>query len=1099
MTESRCPKCNQPYPTGAALCPHCAAPLVRVCPTCGLRRPWHVAECPRCSGSARDAGLFTALFQEAPRERLKGRYAVEDVLSTGHAGRVMRATDRHRGSQPVAIKELSLVRLFRADERRESLSSLYHQVERWQAVQHPALPAIHEVFELQDRLYVVMDLIEGWDGGRILEERAIRVTPELARNWGAQLCELLAVLHRQEPALDMAFLTPEHVMVTPQGEVRLVGLGLGRFVAPTTYGPYGSATGYAAPELGSGFPSPRSDLFAVGRVLYALLAGVDLARHTAQAPALQRATPGISTQLVKAIARATHRDPSRRFATARQFQRALWDETYGALEPIADWYQSARRATPTVSSRPAPSRSGDAQTMADLGFAADSRFGPETIDEPGPTPVSAPSKRATISVQPRSLQVRDVGAAEKRRLVLTVRNVGEAEVTGRLLSHVSWLSTPARALVLPAGKQAKVLFTLDARALPDGRTTEPQALSLESNAGTHWVSVSAEIASGPQLVVEPAEYDLGELDNDAPQPFVVTISNAGRQLLSGAAATRVPWLRVDRLEFRCPAGATARVTVVCLPERLPRGRQVAPDGLVLASDGGQATVQVAAWRRRPELELGANQMDLGSVRAGDVAERYLIVGNVGDGRLEGAVRSLVPWLQAFPREYSIEPGGLTQITVTADLAGLPDGPISIAQALRVQSNGGVQSMSLQAHVSAPRLVVAQERLDFGAVAHGQSSEVGLLLTNGGTAELALTVAALVPWLTASAESLVLAPGQSETLRLLADTRHFAQGETIEAEAALRLIQPSAMRDLSASIIVVKPALRVEPDVVDLGYVDPSVVERRSVIVANDGNGRLAWTATTAAPWVELSPSEGVCAPGQALTIELAAYGLMLPLEAEGDESSLVINSDAGRAKVTLRIAKAHPLIAADTTLVEMGPSVNRAPVSASLRLFNHGLGLLRGTLSASEPWLALDRVSFECPTGRSTEIVLRADPAELPRDQTTCEATLDVRSNGGDLHIDVLLPIELSPALQPPNAVLLAPAASGYEGRLTIKNNGLAPARILLRATAPGIELSREQVDIKPEGSVRIRVATESKPAPDAAIEMACGAERWTIPLNSVQ
>ena len=131
--------------------------------------------------------------------------------------------------------------------------------------------------------------------------------------------------------------------------------------------------------------------------------------------------------------------------------------------------------------------------------------------------------------------------------------------------------------------------------------------------------------------------------------------------------------------------------------------------------------------------------------------------------------------------------------------------------------------------------------------------------------------------------------------------------------------------------------------------------------------------------------------------------------------------------------------------------------------------------------------------------MLRADPAELPRDQTTCEATLDVRSNGGDLHIDVLLPIELSPALQPPNAVLLAPAASGYEGRLTIKNNGLAPARILLRATAPGIELSRVQVDIKPEGSVRIRVATESKPAPDAAIEMACGAERWTIPLNSVQ
>lgn len=1102
MTEPRCPKCNETYPSGAAVCPHCAAPLVRICPTCGQRRPWYVAECPRCSSRASDAHMFAGLFRETPRERLKGRYVIEDVLSSGQTGRVMRAVDR-RSNQPVVIKELSLVRLFRADERRQGLSGLYHQVERWQGIRHVALPTIHDTFELQDHVYVVMDLVEGWDGGRILQERSIRVSPELARNWGAQLCDLLSVLHRQEPPLDATFLTPEHLMVTPRGEVRLVGLGLGRFVAPTTYGPYGGTQGYAAPELDTGFPGPRSDVYAVARVLYALLAGVDLARQGSQAAPLQRTVPGIATQLVKAIARAAHRDPQRRFASTRQFRRALWDETYGPLESIDNWYQTAKRSAPDVTSRPVPSQSSGVQTMEDLGFAADNRFGPQSTIEPAQLPATATTglttARAAVSLQPRSLQVRDVGATERRRLVLTVRNVGEVEISGRLLSHVSWLKAPAKALVLPPGKQAKVLFTLDARELSEGKVSEPQALSLESNAGTHWVSVIVDIASGPQLLVESTMHDLGEIDNDAPQPFAVALRNNGRQLLSGAVASRVPWLRIDRPEFRCRAGETSQVTVVCLPERLPKGPQAAREALAIASDGGQAVIEVRAWRRRPALELGASHMDLGLVRAGEVAERYLIVANTGDGRLEGAARSLVPWLQAFPREFALEPGGMAQITVTADLAGLPDGPISMAQALRVQSNGGVESMSLQATVSAPRLTLTQDRLNFGAVVHGQSPELGLMLNNEGTAALALTVATLVPWLRASVDSVLLEPGQSEMLRLSADTRHFDHGETIEVEAALRLIQPTTMRDLPASITIVKPALRVEPEIVDLGYVDPSVVERRIVTVANDGNGRLAWTAATAAPWVEIEPSAGVCAPWQEQTIELSAYGLMLPLEAESDESSLVINSDAGRAKVTLRIAKAHPLIAADAMLVDMGPSVNRAPVSASLRLFNHGLGQLRGTVSASEPWIELDRVSFECATGRSTEIVLRADPTELPRDQTLVEATLDVRSNGGDLHIDVLLAIELQAALESPDRATLVRSTSGYEGRLAIRNHGLAPARISLRATDPGIELSREQIDIKPDGSVRIRITSSAQPALDAAIEVTCGTDRWTILLDSVQ
>ena len=308
-----------------------------------------------------------------------------------------------------------------------------------------------------------------------------------------------------------------------------------------------------------------------------------------------------------------------------------------------------------------------------------------------------------------------------------------------------------------------------------------------------------------------------------------------------------------------------------------------------------------------------------------------------------------------------------------------------------------------------------------------------------------------------------------------------------------------MRDLPAEITVIKPALRVEPEVCDFGYIDPATAERRTVSIANDGNGRLAWTASSAAPWVELAPAEGVCPAGQTQTIELAAYGLMLPLEAESDESSLVITSDGGRAKVTLRIAKAHPLISADTALLELGPSINRQPVAASLRLFNHGLGLLRGSIRASEPWLALERVSFECPTGRSTEIAVRADMAELPEGDGDFEAALLIESNGGQLVVDVFLHVELEPALELPEAIALAPTPEGgLEGRLTLRNGGLAPAHVTLRALDEGLGLSREQADIKPGGSVRIRVQAGSS-ARRRRILVNCGADSWTILAKPVQ
>ena len=49
----------------------------------------------------------------------------------------------------------------------------------------------------------------------------------------------------------------------------------------------------------------------------------------------------------------------------------------------------------------------------------------------------------------------------------------------------------------------------------------------------------------------------------------LTLSNRGGGMLSGQVVSRVPWLRVRRSAFRCPAGASARIAVELLGGQIP--------------------------------------------------------------------------------------------------------------------------------------------------------------------------------------------------------------------------------------------------------------------------------------------------------------------------------------------------------------------------------------------------------------------------------------------------------------------------------------------------------------------------------------------------
>ncbi len=1128
-----CPKCGYENAANAKICERCQASLVITCPRCGEERPWYVPRCS-CADAMQppDASAFDDLFRGGPGRTVARKYALGSRLAAGRVSAVYAARDTETGRCLYAIKELSPIALFRPKERRQLARKIETTIERWNDVSHPAIPPILDLFVEEDKYYVVMPYVPGVTVREMIEGYQVSFSPQVAAAVGAQVCDLLALLHRQDRPQFVPFLAPAHLIMSTTGQVAMVDLGLSSLFLPKEYGPYGSLVGYGAPELKTGVPSVQSDLFALGRVLYAGLTGRLLDKRGRSRPLpLQQAVPGISPHLVKAVARAAHRDPDRRFESAMALRGRLWPNGGDERATVREWVSSlpSRRPSETLSSAAAAQTApqGDARparrlqdrrrsrsvqsrgpSMSEFGFEADNRFGQRSAtDTRRPTaptpPPSIPEREqpaARLSVQPRHMVISDLGSREKRRVVLRLHNPGETPVEGRIVSHVGWLSAPSRTFTLPAGKQARAVLTVDGTLLAPGQTGDPQALAVHVGTRRQWIAVTAEIPVGPALAVEPRIIDFGTLESDRQQQARLRLVNRGSESVSGSIRVRAPWLRVAADTFACGSGRSRDVQVTLLTEHLPSGIHALPEAIVVDSDAGQERVEVRATVRRPVLQVSAGAIDLGDVREGALVEQRVVVTNEGESELVGNARALVPWLEVYPDVVCCAPGESTEITVRAQASGLSAGTIAVAEAVRLGTNGGTRVISVRMSVLAPLMQISTSHLAFGTITDEAPSDYGLMIQNSGTAPLRAEISALLPWISCDEQVVEVVPGGEQAIRIRLDVTGFEHGTEAQQVPALRIVAGSDVRVVTASVVVLRPLLSIEPDSLDFGYADPSQPETRVLRVTNDGTGTLGWSIAMDAPWVELAPESGRCGPGESIDVTLTAYGLALEQGVQSAKGVLVINSDGGRAKVPLTLSVASPRLATDAPFLDLGESVNYGDVSAPLRVFNYGLGLLSGTIRCDETWIALDRVSFECETGRSVEIRVSTDLADADLQEQYITAHLIVETNGGDAEITAGLTIVYEPHVEVRQQQILLKSSGrdgDLRGRLTLRNTGLAGAHIELVSTHPDLSLSRTFCDIKPGKSVRITL-TWTGPAPEDAPEMAVQIRSDDKPLADI-
>lgn len=261
---------------------------------------------------------------------LGGRYRLVEEVARGGMARVWVAEDpilRRR----VAVKILEPT-LADDDHVRQRFR---HEAIAAARLTHPGIVATYDTGEDDGAAYIVMELVEGTTLRRVLDQRRTLPVGEAA-DIGAQVADALE--HAHSRGLVHRDVKPGNVLVERDGRVKVTDFGIAKAAGTSELTRAGAVVGtarYLAPEQVEGGPvDARTDVYALGLVLYEMLCGQTpfnadneianaVARLRADPVPLSVARPDVPRAVQEVVGRALTRDPRGRPASASELRDAL--------------------------------------------------------------------------------------------------------------------------------------------------------------------------------------------------------------------------------------------------------------------------------------------------------------------------------------------------------------------------------------------------------------------------------------------------------------------------------------------------------------------------------------------------------------------------------------------------------------------------------------------------------------------------------------------------------------------------------------------------------------------------------------------------------
>ena len=286
------------------------------------------------TAAAGDVSAAEAAPPGEPGSRI-GRYTIESTLGQGGMGKVYLARDPVIGRN-VALKVITIRPDLSDEEAGQYRERFLREAQAAGALLHPNIVAVHDVGQdpATRSPYIVMEHVPGQDLKKVILSRA-PLTGEETIGIVLQIAAALDYAHRR--GIVHRDIKPANVLITEQGRVKITDFGVARLPGSdlTRSDQFVGSPGFMSPEqLKGGQVDGRSDLFALGVILYQLLTGkapfegesvsevlYRISTQPAEPPSESHSdvSPDFDPILEKALAK----DPAQRYQTGQEMIAAL--------------------------------------------------------------------------------------------------------------------------------------------------------------------------------------------------------------------------------------------------------------------------------------------------------------------------------------------------------------------------------------------------------------------------------------------------------------------------------------------------------------------------------------------------------------------------------------------------------------------------------------------------------------------------------------------------------------------------------------------------------------------------------------------------------
>ncbi|MBP5515565.1 MAG: serine/threonine protein kinase [Bacteroidales bacterium] len=271
------------------------------------------------------------------------------LIAEGGTARVYWGVDRRSG-YPVAIKELR-TRHITNPTVRDNFRVMETQLYLY--ANHPNIPHLVDFIDNGQQMFIVMDYIDGISleqyiyhvCGLMPEDRALPIFLKVLDTIGCLHRLYIPHLNIFDGVLHLD-IKSNNVMVLPDGQIKIIDLGIASRMSNTTNSGYGTPAYMPPEQSGRGVCGKYTDIFALGIMLFEMLTSrLPFSGHTVEevrnriandpTPQMKQFYPRLSDELQSIVERALQKNPANRYQSCQEFANDI--VTYMQRHGIRPW------------------------------------------------------------------------------------------------------------------------------------------------------------------------------------------------------------------------------------------------------------------------------------------------------------------------------------------------------------------------------------------------------------------------------------------------------------------------------------------------------------------------------------------------------------------------------------------------------------------------------------------------------------------------------------------------------------------------------------------------------------------------------------------